>query len=289
MSVEETDEVSLTEQDILHLLESEDLTPEILELIEQYQQARSTTDIAITIEATASPTPAASAVLKEDVNHNFNVGDKCAITFSYKENMVLLPSVILSLTETTTQVLILTPVTKDTIPCNEYFSQITCKKEPCPYSHGYTLPSEFVVPFEALGTQNTDELLAQLQYGKKVWCKDKDTQDLWLLGNIIDQLHGPRWRVRIKDSKRRVRVDMEHIMPFKSILDDENSNEQEDMGEWSESDHGYTTDNESVTDEEVYSFVASRPDDAFGNWQSHTTGFATKMMKKMGYVQVNLV
>lgn len=285
MNTEETDEVSLTEQDILHLLESEDLTPEILELIEQYQQARSISDTVTTTEATASPP---FATLKEDNNTIFNVGDKCAITFSYKEDIVLLPSIILSLTETTTQVLILTPVTTDTIPCNEYFSQITCKKEHCPYSHGYTLPSEFVAPFEALGTQNADALLAQLQYGKKVWCKEKDTQDLWLLGNIIDQLHGPRWRVRLKDSKKRIRVDIEHIMPFKSILNDESNNDQEDMGEWSESDYGDTTDNESVTDEEVYSVTASRLDDAFGSWQSHTTGFAAKMMKKMGYVQVHL-
>ncbi|KAL9558262.1 hypothetical protein MBANPS3_001005 [Mucor bainieri] len=281
MSAEElANSESLTEQDILLLLESKDLTPEVLELIEQYQQAQSTGDLA---DSTA--TAAVEETSGNSDHAAFDIGDKCTITFSYESDMVLLPAIIVDIAESTTQVLILTPITRNTIPCSEYFSQSTCKEEPCPYSHGYTLPSEFVAPFEALGTQDADTLLAQLQYGKRVWCKEKDSQDIWELGNIIDQLHGPRWRVRLKDSKKRIRVDMEHIMPFKSLLDDDDeNNDQQDMGEWSESDHGDTTDTESVAEDEPV-IIASRPDDAFGSWESHTTGFASKMMKKMGYVQ----
>ncbi|KAK4518880.1 uncharacterized protein ATC70_009105 [Mucor velutinosus] len=265
---------SLTEQDILLLLESKDLTPEVLEWIEQYQQARSTSG------SNDSTTTAA----KEAGHSEFNLGDKCAITFSYEDDMVLLPAIIVDITESTTQVLILTPITRSTIPCSQHFSPSTCKKVSCPHSHGYTLPSEFVAPFEALGTHDADTLLAQLQYGKRVWCKEKDSQDIWQLGNIIDQLHGPRWRVRLKDSKKRIRVDMEHIMPFKSLLDDEDeNNHQQDMGEWSESDHGDTTDTESAVEDDPV--IASRPDDTFGSWESHTTGFASRMMKKMGYIQ----
>lgn len=271
----------LTEQDILLLLESKDLTPEVLELIEQYQQAQSTSD---------ANDNATAAVQEAGDNHShseFNMGDKCAITFSYENDMVLLPAIITEVAESTTQVLILTPITKNTMPCSQYFSQSTCKREPCPYSHGYTLPSEFVAPFEALGTHDADTLLAQLQYGKRVWCKQDDSQDIWQLGNIIDQLHGPRWRVRLRDSKKRIRVDIEHIMPYKSLLDEnDESSQQQDMGEWSESDHGDTTDAESVTEEDEPVVVASRATDTFGSWESHTTGFASKMMKKMGYIQV---
>ncbi|GAN06561.1 zinc finger CCCH-type with G patch domain-containing protein isoform X4 [Mucor ambiguus] len=281
MSAEElANSDSLTEQDILLLLESKDLAPEVLELIENYQQARSTSDsynntTAVVEEATSD----------NNGHSEFTIGDRCAITFSYENDMVLLPAVIVDIAEPTTRVLILTPITRDTIPCSQYFSQSACKKEPCPYSHGYTLPSEFVAPFEALGTHDTDTLLAQLQYGKRVWCKEKDSQDIWQLGNIIDQLHGPRWRVRLKDSKKRIRVDMEHIMPFKSLLEDEDgNNDQQDMGEWSESDHGDTTDTESVAEDDPV-IAVSRPDDAFGGWESHSTGFASKMMKKMGYIQ----
>lgn len=267
---------SLTDQDILLLLESKDLTPEVLELIEQYQQARSTSD--------SNDNAEAAAVEEAGGSSEFSIGDKCAITFSYKDDMVLLPAIIVDIAESTTQVLILTPITRNTIPCSQYFSQSTsCKKESCPYSHGYTLPSEFVAPFEALGTHNADTLLAQLQYGKRVWCKENDSQDIWQLGNIIDQLHGPRWRVRLKDSKKRIRVDMEHIMPFKSLLNDEDG---DSMDEWSESDHGDTTDIESGAEEDGPAVIASRPDDAFGSWETHTTGFASKMMKKMGYIQV---
>ncbi|CEP18186.1 hypothetical protein [Parasitella parasitica] len=290
-TTEMTNSELLTEQDILNLLESEDLTPELLDLIEQYQQAQSATAATATNMETASSSSIKSP-LKEvenvcNVSSNYNEGDKCAITFSYKQDMVLLPSIILNLTETTMQVLILTPITTDTIPCSAYFSQSTCKREFCPYSHGYTIPSEFVVPFEALETHDADKLLAQFQYGKRVWCKQSDTEDLWQLGNIIDQLHGPRWRVRLKDSKRRIRVDMEHIMPFKSILGDESGkDDHEDMGEWSESDRGETTDDDSAKeDDSIYPVIAGGSDDAFGSWQSHTTGFAAKMMKKMGYIQ----
>ncbi|CAO0798325.1 unnamed protein product [Mucor circinelloides] len=286
MSTEElANSESLTEQDILLLLESKDLTPEILDLIEQYQQVRSTGDTNTII--TDNTVAAVKEASGSDGNTEFNIGDKCAITFSYENDMVLLPAIIVDIDEATTQVLILTPITRNTIPCSQFFSQSsTCKRERCPYSHGYTLPSEFVAPFDALGTHDADTLLAQLQYGKRVWCKEIDSQDVWQLGNIIDQLHGPRWRVRLRDSKKRIRVDIEHIMPFKSILDDEDGyNDQQDMDEWSESDHGDTTDAESVVDDEPV-ITASRPDvNAFGAWQSHTTGFASKMMEKMGYIQ----
>ncbi|KAI8646908.1 hypothetical protein BD408DRAFT_439710 [Parasitella parasitica] len=285
-AAEEANAALLTEQDILNLLESEHLTPEILDLIEQYQQAQSAADTTTTAEA-ATCSPTKSSLKEGGGSGDLSVGDKCAIALPYKQDMVLLPSIVLDFTETTTQVLILTPITTDTIPCSAYFSQSTCRKESCSYSHGYTSSSDFVVPFEALETHDVDKLLAQLQYGKRVWCKETDTQDVWLLGNIIDQLHGPRWRVRLKDSKKRIRVDMEHIMPYKSILDDENAqDDDEDMGEWSESDCGHSTDDDSAKEGNViHPVIASRSYDAFGCWQSHTTGFAAKMMKKMGYIQ----
>ncbi|RCI04817.1 hypothetical protein CU098_010070 [Rhizopus stolonifer] len=245
---QEFDLASLTDQEILGLLDQEDLPEELYALITEYQHALTTTN-----------------------KQSFPVGDKCAITFSFEKYVLLLPAIVLDYQEDNTviQVMILTPITTDTVPCHDYFgAQQTCKSNTtsCPYeqSHGYSLSTELVVPFEALGTEDPDTLTEQLQYGKRVLCKEKN-QDIWKMGNIIDQLYGPRWRVRLKD-KKRIQVDMEHIMPVKNVLDDQSSDSSE---EWSESDQ-----------EE-----REKPNDEFGGWQAHSTGFAAKMMAKMGYVQ----
>lgn len=248
----------MSDQDeILKLLENqEELTPELLALIEEYQQLK-------------------EQETNEELELPFAIGNQCAITFAINDHLVLLPSIVLgySNSKTVIRVLILTPVTEDTVPCSNYFNG-TCDDEHCPHSHGYELPTEYVTSFDALGTTDAEALVKQLQYGKRVWCKAINA-DIWKLGNIIDQLHGPRWRVRLRDAtKKRITVDIEHIMPFKSLLEEEyNDDEQE---EWSESDR------ESVIVEEQ-----TQDNQAFGGWQVHTTGFAAKMMKKMGYVEVN--
>lgn len=254
------------EVEILKLLDNqEELTPEMLALIEEYQQVK-----------------------KAEEESLLPIGSQCAITFAFGDDLVLLPSIVLGYSDSNTviQVLILTPITNETVPCHDYFSpSSTCQNTTCPQSHGYSLPTEYVTSFESLGTTDTDSLIQQLQYGKRVWCKDKDT-GVWKLGNIIDQLHGPRWRIRLRDNtKKRFNVDIEHIMPFKSVLDEGNNDDEQE--EWSESDRESIDDDNTILVSEGMIMDRSK-ENTFGGWQSHTTGFAAKMMKKMGYIEVKM-
>ncbi|KAG2202886.1 hypothetical protein INT47_008918 [Mucor saturninus] len=251
MSFDEHEIPLITEEEIACLLEQDDLSPELQALIQQYQQA--------------------AAAQESEPTEDNSIGTKCAIVSSFQNyQLVLLPAIILDYPSADqASVVILTPVTNDTVPCSHYFrNDKQCTS--CAYSHGFVVPTDCILPFEAL---ETDTKMDDLQYGKKVWCK-KESDDVWKLGNIIDQLHGPKWRVRLKGSRKRdiVNVDMEHIMAFKS-LDDHGESEDEDE-EWSESDV------EPV--DEVTTVVT---DKKWGDWLPYTTGFAAKMMKKMGYVE----
>jgi hypothetical protein len=268
---------SLTAEEIELLLQHEELTPELQDLIEQYQQATSSLQ---------DPKPES-----EEEKEDSSIGSKCAIIFAFEQyEMLLLPAIILSYSATKeeAQVLVLTPVTTDSIPCTQYFDQQKeCPAESlCPHSHGNTVPTEYILPFEAL---EIDTKLDYLQYGKKVWCK-KEGDDLWKLGNIIDQLHGPRWRVRLKKREARqpkrniLNVDADHIMPFKSLGDDNSYDDENE--EWSESDRESVDDYKPNKDDIIIDKSNRLYDQSWGSWQVHTTGFAAKMMKKMGYVEV---
>ncbi|KAI8353208.1 hypothetical protein BD560DRAFT_217267 [Blakeslea trispora] len=204
----------------------------------------------------------------------YPIGEKCAFTFPIDDAAILLPAIVTDYHEDNTiiRVMVLTPLTLDTVPCSDYFGQQKRCKDPvkaCPHhhSHGYTTPVEFVAPFEALEMDDPGRLAEQLQYGKPVLCKQKD-QVVWKRGRIIDQLHGAHWRVRLNDTKQCIQVDMEQIMPLKDLLHEDTADQIE---EWSESER----------EEEV----VEKASDEFGGWQVHTTGFAARMMAKMGYVE----
>lgn len=254
-SLKSEEEPQITEEEIALLLEHGDLTPELEELIKQYQQAT---------------TPK---------NHLYPIGSHVAITFSFeKYDLLLLPAIVLnySAEAESAQVLILTPITTESVPCPEYFGN-NKQCTGCSLSHGYDIPVGQILPYEALEETQIDHL----QYGKKVWCQSQG-DEVWKLGRIIDQLHGPRWRIRLKyRGRKQIVVDLEHIRPFQSVGDDANS-EDDKREEWSESDSG----TESIDEEIIRS--NNRIARNFGRWQEHTTGFGSKMMKKMGYIEVML-
>lgn len=246
----------ITEGEIALLLEHGDLTPEVQELIQQYQQV------------TAPKEPL------------YPIGSQVAITFSFeKYDLLLLPAIVLSYSSDadSAEVLILTPITTDTIPCPDYFGN-NKQCTGCSLSHGYSIPVGQILPSEALEETQIDHL----QYGKKVWCQAQG-DEIWKLGKIIDQLHGPRWRIRLTDRGRKpIITDLEQLRPFQSLGDDGDSGE-DDKEEWSESESG----TESI-DEEIVR-ANNRIARNFGIWQEHTTRFGAKMMKKMGYVEVTML
>lgn len=217
---------------------------EFQELVQQYQKA---------VKAKESK-PA----------QDYAIGTQCAIMFSFRKyQLVLLPAIILDYPSPgRVNVVIITPITKDTVPCPKHFSNDQqCTS--CAYSHGNVIPVDHILPFDILETETK---MDDLHCDKKVWCK-QEGEDVWKLGNIIDQPHGQIWRVRLKGGRKRdiMTVDMEHIMAFKSLSDEESQDEGE---------------SDVVSVERV-------SDQKWGSWLPYTTGFAVKMMKKMGYVEVN--
>ncbi|KAI7901009.1 uncharacterized protein BX663DRAFT_515994 [Cokeromyces recurvatus] len=236
----------MTEEEIEQILASEDLTPELQNLINEYKELK---------EQSINGT-----------NELYAIGDHCAIPFSYNDLLFLLPAIILSYdsAKTLAQVLILTPVTSETIPCTDYFgSQEHCTTDVCQVnrSHGYTIATEYITSFEALEADT-------FHYEQRVWCQE---DELWKLGEVIDEVDDEElkhWRVRLLEKRQQqtvVDVDREHIIPFKSLLDEDDQTE--------------------AIEEDCIPEVISKPvSEAFGCWQAHTTGFAAKMMQKMGYV-----
>jgi hypothetical protein len=245
MSEDRRESSSITKDDIDFLLEHEEITPVLQDLITRY-------------EKTTLEDPVEEQVVAGLPEHE--IGNKCAIVIPYdKYQLVLLPAVILdnTLLPDQVQVLILTPVSINMIVCPAYLNNDPCAR--CSYSHGHTVPANQVLPFEAL---EMNSIPHNLDYETNVWCKRPDDV-LWKLGYITDQLSSTRWRVRLKSTGVETGVDSENLVLFK-CLDDESESESESEPEQNK-----------------------RKEESWGSWEAHTTGFASKMMKKMGYVDVS--
>ncbi|GAA5795817.1 hypothetical protein HPULCUR_001179 [Helicostylum pulchrum] len=248
---------SLTKEDIDFLLKHQEITPDLQDLITQYQRA--TLEDPIVEEE--HHTPAKVELQTEE----HKIGSKCAIIIPYdKYQLVLLPAVILGdILLDQVQVLILTPVTINMVACPAYLNNDPCSK--CSYSHGHTVPINQVLPFEAL---EMNSIYHNLNYETKVWCKRRPDDVLWKLGCITDQLSSTRWRVKLKSTGTEIGVDIENLTLFKCLDDD---NESSESGSESEPEHNSRNN-------------IKQKEESWGGWEAHTTGFASKMMKKMGYV-----
>lgn len=203
----------------------------------------------------------------------YPIGSQCAITFSLDNEIFLLPAIVLEYpTSVTIKVLLLAPVTRDTVPCSAYFQQLPCDGT-CQKSHGYIIPIDLIAPIESL-TETSFE------YRQRVWCKTNNNP-VWMAGRIIDQLENDQWRIKLSGNlKRTVDVEPEYLIPCKSLLDEEGSSSS------SVTDKEDDIDPANVKEEEDHYHAVRAVEDTFGSWQLHTTGFASKMMKKMGYVEV---
>lgn len=259
MSENLQDPSSLTKEDIDFLLKHQEITPDLQDLITQYQQA--------TLEDPIAEGQHIPAKVDELPVVEHEIGSKCAIVIPYdKYQLVLLPAVILGdILLDQVRVLILTPVSINMVACPAYINNDPCSM--CSYSHGHTVPINQVLPFEAL---DMDSISHNLNYETKVWCKRPDDV-LWKLGYITDQLSSTRWRVKLKSTGTEIGVDIENLALFKCLDDDNESSESESV--------------ESEPEHNRQKF--KRKEESWGGWQAHTTGFASKMMKKMGYVDVS--
>ncbi|KAI7872296.1 hypothetical protein BDF14DRAFT_1751744 [Spinellus fusiger] len=193
-------------------------------------------------------------------------GTKCTIPFSCSPfGQVLLPALILERTTTHVLVLIITPITQETVPCTDYVAKHACQ-EPCPHqrSHGYSIAVDELLSYDAM--QMTD--MTHYNESKQVWCKVGDSS-VWQAARIVNQVSSKHWRVRCTAEPATLNtVTIESIIPLRLFHGPESLESDE-----SESD----VESEHSCEPELQDPAS------FGSWQVHTTGFAAKMMKKMGY------
>ncbi|RCH87637.1 hypothetical protein CU097_008083 [Rhizopus azygosporus] len=231
---------TLSEEEIQLLLQKKDeLSPELIQLLEEYENLKSS-------------------------EQPFDMGENCGITFSFNHRIFLLPSVVISYpSQNDITVIILTPLTKETLPCHQFLAG-HCQ-DPCPlgHSHGYMLPREYAVPYNALDLDNLPE---QLQSDASVWYKDKESM-LWKEARVVEQISETSWKVR-NSARQEFIVELGDIIPIR------------ELGSLEESEHKVQDKEESdVIDYEM----TERAPNTWGGWQAHTTDFAARMMKKMGY------
>ncbi|KAL0091369.1 hypothetical protein F4703DRAFT_1838847 [Phycomyces blakesleeanus] len=219
----------------------------------------------------------------------FPCGTQCVISFTLDDRQYLLPALVLERLALSNEakVLILTPITADTVACTNHIVKHACKT-PCPNqrSHGYLVPVENLLPYDILGISDIENY----RPSKRVWCKVDKTTAVWQVGRIVGQDGSTdnQWRVQCaSDMSTLHTLGIESIMPYK-IHDTKNDTTDNDTTTSDNDDNEHYVDGQNDPEHESEhesDHELERVDlEEFGGWQAHTNGFASKMMKKMGYV-----
>ncbi|RUP15279.1 hypothetical protein BC936DRAFT_139612 [Jimgerdemannia flammicorona] len=234
-------------------------------------------------------------------------GSKCCIPFPHartptsSSRYYLLPALVLSHTTTqdspTTSVLLLTPPTPSTRPCDSFLHSLCTPGPRCRHSrsHGHPIATDLLLPYEALEVDR----LENYQPGRRVWCH-YDADNVWYLARVVEVVKGGgEWRVRFTGygEDEEVVVGHESVMPVKCVDDEDEDgsdeeNEEEEEGSWSEgSSVGSSEDDEdtlertsmAVLHEPLHRSALGGEAVALGQWEAHTRGVASRMMERMGY------
>lgn len=264
---------------------------------------------------TLSKPPVEEPPVEEPTADEYPPGSKCCIPFPHTRNPTsrpryyLLPALVLSHTadfaEPTTSVLLLTPPTSSTRPCDAFLDG-NCPGLQCRHgrSHGHSVQTALLLPYEALEIEHMDNYSA----GSRVWCQ-YGGDEVWYLARVVEVVSGGQeWRVRFLGygEDEEVVVGHEGVVPVKCVDgDDENLSEGE---EWSESEGSSLGSSEESESEETDEDAAERTGMAvlheplhrkvqagdaggavvLGQWEAHTRGVASRMMERMGYKMVNV-
>ncbi|KAI8809511.1 hypothetical protein BJ742DRAFT_226547 [Cladochytrium replicatum] len=238
--------------------------------------------------------------LERTANHDELVGDTtdepeklnddggpehCCVAFEKQPGLVyFLPAIIISRNDDEATVLVQTPVTPETRVCERYLSGQNCDPARCRRSHGLTLPSDLIVPFEIL------ETAAPIGTGARVvarYAADGVYYEAQVVG-AVDPRDGEEkkwWVEYVGYEGDRQAVSAADLVPRVGIgFDDENGgNESKELvSSGTSSEEG--EDEDDYEDEEVRILFHYEDGVRMGAWEEHTGGIGAKLLAKMGYV-----
>ncbi|CAG8545604.1 2102_t:CDS:2 [Diversispora eburnea] len=225
-----------------------------------------------------------------DLN-KLKVGDKCCVPFTHPEyqKVYFLPGLIQNInSETKTfNVLILTPIIPTLRICEAYMSN-KCnhqQQQQCKRSHGEEFSSDLVVPYELLFINQTNAY----KIGRNFWTKYND--GVWYMAKLIGiEPEGSSFRVIYKGYENQdphgVVVGPDEIIPVQSLDEEEEIDSEQNNYSDNESDFSddFLSDDSPPSREDLkLDHVSDDETNNIAEWEKHTTGVASRMMKKMGY------
>ncbi|XP_055640921.1 zinc finger CCCH-type with G patch domain-containing protein [Toxorhynchites rutilus septentrionalis] len=241
------------------------------------------------INATDDVQPTNVVEPDEDMSESFKdlIGSKCSAPHVHKwgseahHNALICSLDSSNLAEVMVKVLYINPTHQEMIPCS-YYLEGECKfsDEKCRFSHGETVLLKELKEYR----EPKFELLKKK--GAVVLAKQKNR--LWGKGTVKDtDFTNKTCRVQLDESKRELELPFEDVFPIDSKDDnDEGSASNSGSETDSSNDELFEGNSRAIDYAQIIQKSLLNPSaaDRLGDWEKHTKGIGSKIMRKMGYV-----